>query len=395
MKETIHVIKRSRTSTIFGTVGIAVALVMLASCAKNKNPDTSAENNNSLPTVLVEVSAPIIDDAVRVLTLNGDIRADRQVVLISQVSGRLITRPVEMGDTVRKGQLIAVVDYSQLDLAVKQARAAVASAEEQSANLTTELERIEQLYEAGGASKQQLDQIRTHERAAREGVNQARAALEQATIMRREAEIRAPFDGVVGQVMVNVGDMIAPSVPIAIIVERDLLIGAVKIPERDLQFIAIGQPVSVRVAAYPGQEFQGKIHRISPILDPITRMVDVEAAIENTEHLLKPGMFASLGIEVARHPNMIMAPSDAILQESRIAALTSGSDFDRVYYVYVVENNVAIRKNVKIGFNYAGRVEVLDGITPEDTLITRGHHLLQNGQPVTISSPETNGGSAT
>jgi RND family efflux transporter MFP subunit len=354
----------------------------------------TAEGNNELPTVLVEVGTPILDDAVRVLSLNGEIRADRRVTLISQVSGRLISRPVELGDEVSKGQVIAVVDYAQLDLSVRQARAAVASAEEQSANLTSELERLERLFAAGGASQQQLDQIRTQERAAREGVNQARAALEQAVIMRREAELRAPFSGVIGQVMVNVGDMIAPSVPVAVIVDRDPLIGAVKVPERDLGFVSVGQPVTIQVAAFPERQFNGEVLRISPIIDAVTRMVDVEVEIPNRDLLLKPGMFATLNIEIGRHLNTIMAPSDAVLQESRIAALSTGSDFERVYYVYVVENGRAVRRNVEIGFTTGERVEIVSGVSADDTLVVRGHHLLQNGQPVSISEPSTNGGTA-
>lgn len=384
--------KQNRVSTILGVVSIAAVLYVSAGCGGADG--ATAEGNNELPAVLVEVGTPILDDAVRVLSLNGEIRADRRVTLISQVSGRLISRPVEMGDEVSKGQVIAVVDYAQLDLSVRQARAAVASAEEQSANLTSELERLERLFAAGGASQQQLDQIRTQERAAREGVNQARAALEQAVIMRREAELRAPFSGVIGQVMVNVGDMIAPSVPVAVIVDRDPLIGAVKVPERDLGFVSVGQPVTIQVAAFPERQFNGKVLRISPIIDAVTRMVDVEVEIPNRDLLLKPGMFATLNIEIGRHLNTIMAPSDAVLQESRIAALSTGSDFERVYYVYVVENGRAVRRNVEIGFTTGERVEIVSGVSADDTLVVRGHHLLQNGQPVSISEPSTNGGTA-
>lgn len=390
-KETTQVNTRHRVSKILGLIGIAAVFGLSAGCGGADSTGAGgSENNNDLPTVLVEVDAPIVADAVRVLSLNGEIRAESRVILVSQVSGRLISRSVEMGDEVREGQVIAVVDYSQLDLSVQQARAAVASAEEQASNLTSELERIERLYRAGGASQQQFDQIRTQERAAREGVTQAQAALERALIMRREAEIRAPFAGVIGQVMVNVGDMIAPSVPIAVIVDRDPLIGAVRVPERDLGFVSVDQPVSVQVASYPDRQFTGRVLRISPIVDAATRMVDIEVEIINRDNLLKPGMFATLSIEIGRHPNTIMVPSDAVLQESRIAALSIG----RNYYVYVVEDGRAVRRNVEIGFSTGEHIEIVSGVSVDDILVTRGHHLLQDGQPISVSTTETNGGNA-
>jgi RND family efflux transporter MFP subunit len=385
--------KRHRTSVILGLISAAAVFGVSAGCG-GADGATAEGNDNELPTVLVEVDAPIVEDAVRVLSLNGEIRADRHVTLISQVSGRLISRPVEMGDEVSKGQVIAIVDYAQLDLSVRQARAAFSSAEEQSANLTSELERLERLYAAGGASQQQLDQVRTQERAAREGVNQARAALEQAQIMRREAEIRAPFSGMIGPVMVNVGDMIAPQVPIAVVVDTENLIGAVRVPERDLGLVSVGQPVTVKVAAFPDREFAGEVLRISPIIDAATRMVDVEVKIHNRDKLLKSGMFATLNIEIGRHPNTMMVPSNAVLRESRIAALSTGSDFERVYYVYVVEDGHAVRRNVEIGYTTGENIEIVSGITPNDTLVTTGHHLLQDGQPVSIVSTEANGGTA-
>lgn len=353
--------------------------------------DSVSEGNGTLTTQLVQVDMPVVRDAVRMLTVNGDIQSERRVTLTPQVSGRLVARPVNLGDTVQAGGIIASVDHEQIDLAVAQARAAYSSASEQAENLQAELDRVQRLYNAGGASRQQLDQVRTQARAAAEGVNQARAALDQARINRREADIRAPFDGVVGRIMVEVGDMVSPGVPVAIFVALDPLKAVVRIPERDLALISAGQPVELSVAAYPNETFPGTVQRISPIVDEMTRMIEVEIRVPNPGYKLKPGMFTTVSIEVGRHENAIMIPSDALLQESRIDRESLSGAFERIYYVFLSEDGQAIRRNVEIGYMERDEVEIRSGISARDSIIIRGHHLVRDGQPIEIAGPDESG----
>jgi RND family efflux transporter MFP subunit len=376
-------------------VFVAAALsvgVFVAGCGSSS--DGVSDGNGALTAQLVQVGAPVVRDAVRILTVNGDIRSERRVTLTPQVSGRLVARPVNLGDTVRSGGIIASVDHEQIDLAVAQARAAHSSATEQAENLQAELDRAQQLYDAGGASRQHLDQIRTQTRAAAEGVNQAQAALDQALINRREANVRAPFDGVVGRLMVETGDMVSPGVPVAIFVALDPLKAVVRIPERDLALISAGQPVELIVAAYPDETFSGTVQRISPLVDEMTRMVEVEIRVPNTDHRLKPGMFATTSIEVGRHENAVMIPSDALLQESRLDRESLSGAFERIYYVFLSEDGRAVRRNVEIGYMERDEVEIRTGISARDTIITRGHHLVRDGQPIEIASPDEIGRTA-
>ncbi len=373
---------------VFAAAALSVS-VFAAGCGDANNNGTEA--NETLAAQLVQVGTPVVRDAIRILTVNGDIRSEYRVTLVPQVAGRLVARPVNLGDVVQKGGIIASVDHEQIDLAVAQARAAYSSATEQAENLQSELTRVQRLYDAGGASKQQLDQIRTQARAAAEGVKQARAALDQALINRREADIRAPFDGVVGRIMVEVGDMVGPGVPVAIIVALDPLKAAVRIPERDLALISAGQPVELTVAAYPDETFPGTVQRISPILDEMTRMVEVEIRVPNTDHRLKPGMFATTLIEVGRHENAVMIPSDALLQESRVDRESLSGAFERLYYVFVSEDGRAVRRSVEIGYMERGYVEIQSGISARDSIIVRGHHLVRDGQPIEIASPDESG----
>ena len=371
---------------IISSAVLALSAVPLLTGCGDDEAKAQQEAGAASKPVLVSVRRPDVADAVRNLTVNGDIRADRQVTLFSQVPGRVVERPVAMGDAVRSGQMIVVVDYSQLDLSVARARSALATAREQAANVATELERVERLYRAGGASQQQYDAVRTQRKAADEAVTQTQAAVEQATIQRGEADIKAPFAALVGRLDVEVGDIVGPGVPVAVMVDPDPLIGGVHIPERDLGLVHLGQPVGVEVAAYPGRTFAGTVRQISPIIDQRTRMGEVEVLLPNESRLLKPGMFAAVSIEVDRHRDAIMVPSDALIRESRISeAAVSG--YERVYHVYVNRGGKAVKAPVELGYTTGSEVEILSGIGAEDSIIVRGQNLVRDGQAVQVSAP--------
>ena len=376
-------------------IGVAVSALavmsLVSSCDSASSTSTEAEAE-ATKAVPVAVHQPYIEDAVRVLTANGSIVADRQVTIYSSVAGRVVERNVDLASSVRDSQIIITVDHSALDLTVAQTRAALAAAEQQAANLATELARVQRLYNEGGSSQQQYDAIRTQKTSADEGVKQARAAFQQAVVRRNEADIRAPFDGVIGRLFVEVGDMVGPGVPIAVVVDLTPLIGKVQIPERDLGLIYSKQPATLTVAAYPGAVFHGAVRRISPIIDPVTRMAEVEVLLPNEDRRLKPGMFARVNIEVDRRPHALMLPSDAVLQESRLRAGDVSGNVERTYYVFVKQGNKAVRRAVDLGYTTGDRVEIRSGVSAGDSVVVQGQHLVQDGQLVVLSSAPTAGG---
>jgi multidrug efflux pump subunit AcrA (membrane-fusion protein) len=295
----------------------------------------------------VVAGSPFRADAVRVLTANGDIAADRQVTVFSAVPGRVVERTVNLASAVRDSQIIITVDHSALDLAVDQTRAALSGAQESAANLATELVRVQRLFAERGTSQQQLDAIRTQKNAADRG----------------------------------------PGVPVAVVVDLDPLIARVQIPERDLGAIYSSQPTTLTVAAYGDAVFQGKVRRISPVIDPMTRMAEVEILLSNPEGRLLPGMFARLSIEVDRRRGALMVPSDAVLQESRLSAESIGGA-ERVHYMFVKRGDRAVRRNVTLGYVTGDKVEIRSGIAATDSIIVRGHNLLQDGQAVVVPSSQ-------
>jgi len=362
-----------------GLLLATAAAIFVAGCGGSSGGDEDAAQETS---VVVSVERPLIADAARIVRVNGGISADRQVTVFSTVPGRVVARKADLGEAVSDGQVIVVVDHSQLDMAVRQARSAVSAAEEQVRNLTSEFERVERLFRERGASQQQFDAIRTQKLAAEEGLEQARTGLDQALRARQEADIRAPFSGVIGRIHVEAGDMVGPGVPIAVVVDPRLLIANVQIPERDIGLVAGGQPALVSVASFPGEQFEGRVRKVSPILDVMTRMGEVEIQLPNTDGRLKPGMFATVEIEVDRHEQVLMVPSDAVMQQTRLGEGFLSGDVAREYYVFVKRGDRAARLPVRLGYTTGDRVEISHGIAASDSVVVMGQHLLEDGRPI-------------
>lgn len=380
----IHVARRLAAGA-FLLMGTLVAAGWLVACGDGDDPAQAGENGKS-EAVRVAVRTPEVQDAVQLLRANGDIIADRQITLYSAVSGRIVELPVRLGTRVKKDQVIAVVDHSQLDFAVRQARSALAAAREQAENLAVELARVERLYRERGTSKQQYDTIRTQKRTADETVNQAETRLAQAIDQREEADIRAPFDGVIGRRYLEVGDMAGPGVPVAVVVDLTPLLAKVQVPERDLGSLSEGQPGTVQVAGYGGERFHGKVRRISPIIDPATRMAEVELLLPNADHRLRPGMFASVEIEIGRHEDVLVLPSSAVQQESRIREEDLSGNVRRVYFVYVAEADTARRTDVQLGYTTGDLVEISQGLGATDRVVIRGQEMLRDGQKIEVAA---------
>ncbi len=357
----------------------ALPIALVAACGDEQNPRDAAVPAAPLR---VAVELPQIAAAVRTVRVNGGITADRQVTVFSTVAGRVVARQVELGAAVAEGQIIVVVDHAALDLAVSQARSAVATAEEQVRNLTAEYGRVARLHAENGASQQQYDAIRTQKLAAEEGLAQARIGLDQALRARREADVRAPFRGLIGRIHVEVGDMVGPGVPVAVVVNPRPLVARVQVPERDIGLVAIGQQVAVAVAAYPDEAFAGTVRRISPMLDPATRMGEVEVLLPNTDERLRSGMFATVEIEVDRHQDVLTVPSDAVVQETRLGAGYLSGEVTRAYHLFLVRGGRAARVPVELGYTAGSRVEIAAGLAAGDSVIVMGQHLLQDGRPV-------------
>lgn len=191
-----------------------------------------------------------------------------------------------------------------------------------------------------------------------------------------KAPVESPLDGVVGRVYVDRGTSVTPQTPVALVVSLDNAKVRLDIPEKYIPRLTVGQAVEVRVDAYP-ESFEGRVTRISPVVDPATRTAPIEVLVPNPQHRLKPGMFARARLVMDRREN-----AQVVLREAVIGRAPE-------QYVYVVSDGAARERAVKLGLYQAGEYEVLEGLSEGDVVVIMGQQRLRDGSKVLVEqAPE-------
>lgn len=189
-----------------------------------------------------------------------------------------------------------------------------------------------------------------------------------------EAKVKAPLSGTVGRLYLDKGSTISLETPVALIARMDRVKVEFSIPEKDMVKVYKEQQARVKVDAYPDRTFNGKVTRLSPVVDPVTRSAYTEVTLSNPDHSLKPGMFAEIDIVVVSSKGAVVVPKEAILEDS-----DSKSSF-----VFVVEGGSAVKKVVETGISQQGLVEVKSGLTFGEKMVVTGQHYLKDGDRVEV-----------
>ncbi len=377
-------------------------------------------------TVPVQVAEARVTKLQQVLELTGEIKPAAVVDVHPKIGGEMIEKIyVETGDYVKKGDLLAVLREETIKAQLEEAAAGLAAAEaglKQSeaglqaadANLQAskanwelinkERLRVESLYQAEAISAQELDRIKSQsevaaaqynaaeaqQKAALEAknlavaqVDRAKAALNQLQILSGEYKIYAPIPGFVAARYVEQGNRTNPAQPIVRISREDELKIACSVTEKDFPLLKKGMKAEITVDALPGKVFQGEVAVISPTIDPATRTAGIEIHIPNEKDELRSGMFARIKLSLGEREAL------AVPTESVNKMPGTGS-----CYVYVVENNKAILKNVKTGLTQGDFTEITDGLTEKELVVTRGQNRLFDGAQVSIEERRVAGSAA-
>jgi len=373
---------------------ILVCFVLIVSGCGKKEVETAIEEK----IVPVKVSRVIKGDIMEITTLSGEIQPILKVDVFPKVSGKVKAVEVEMGDTVRKGQVLARIDDSDFAAQVKQAKAALAMAraglEQARANYENARENYEKykkLYEEGAVSKQQFDSIKLQYEIARaqyekaQGevsstmkgaeaqVVQAEAALELAQSQLDATKITSPISGIVSMKNIEPGEMAAPAAPVFTIVDINKVVAQVDVSERIVNEIEKGQVVKVEVDAVENEVFEGRITHIAPAADPRTKKFPVKIEIDNPEMKLKGGMFARVELPTRQRDNVLKVPSYAVIDKGD----------EKV--VFIVQGNRAFKRRVETGIkDRDGFVEVISGLTQNDKIVVEGQYSLKDRALVEI-----------
>lgn len=303
----------------------------------------------------------------------GSLRSRQGVMLRPEVAGRVSKILFNDGQRVHKGQLLVQFDDQLQAAQVSQAKAEMSIA---AANHKRNQELVAQNF----ISKRSLD-----ESAAALDVAQAKLDLAQATLQR--LKIVAPFDGVTGLRQVNVGDYLKDGTDVVNIEDIDAVLVDFRLPERFQAKVRPGQKAQLTVDALPGRPFAAIVQAVDPLIDANGRSVGVRGCIDNRQQQLRPGMFARVNAVFGSRPSALVIPEEAIVPQGGrtfVVKVVSGEKPDTL---------VSQRVPVKAGLRQPGKVEILEGLELDDTVVIAGHQRLQkDGTPVRVVDMSKSGG---
>ncbi len=325
-----------------------IAAVALTSCGKKEQ--VNAVEEEELPIVTVDFAHSMEVPQNKVYTANVEAENINNIAPASP--NRIKRINVEVGDHVRAGQELVVLDKSNID----QLRINLEQIER-------EYNRAVQLLEIGAGTQQAVDQLKA----------QLAAAKSQYDNLLENTVLRSPITGVVTARNYDPGDMTG-SLPVLTVGQLTPVVKVmINVSENDLATLKAGQDVEVTFDAFPGETFQGKVQRIYPTVDTATRTFEVEVRIANGQERLKPGMFARVSIDLGSRNNVVV-PDRAVVKQTG-----SGNK-----YVYVLNGSTVSYKRVELGRRLDNAYELISGIEDGDTVVITGQSRLADGVRVEV-----------
>ena len=331
-------------------LSLGAMLLVAPSCSKNSK---SQKDNQDSAQVAVETAIVQQGSIDNIGSFTASVQAQATNEIVPQTGGRIRQIKAEVGQQVSRGQILAVMDNSQLS-----------QAEVQLADAKLAYSRTDELYKVGGVSKAQWD-------ARKSALAVAETAHRN---LQENTYLRSPISGVVTKRNYDTGDMCSPSLPIFVVEQISPVKLLINVSERYYTQVKKGMPARVHVDALGTDEvFEGKIALIHPTLNAQTHTFDVEVEIPNKDQKLRPGMYANVEIDFGQ--------ATAVMVSDRAVVKTPGSG---EYYVYMLENGKAVRTIVKVGRQVEDQYEIISGLTPGTTVITEGAQVVRNGEQVKV-----------
>lgn len=355
--------------------------------------NTGAKTDSGRTRVItVGVASPLRQDLDIRLAYTADISPYQVVNIFSRVDGYIAKLHVDKGDFVKANQLLVEIDHTDYLHAVNQAKANLAAAKARVAqqdavvrNTTLTFDRMQALIRDQFVSQQDLDNAQVNLDAARAAQNSLQAQVNQTEVALAQSEtnlaysyIRAPFAGYVAERNLDTGAYVSSATASTSTMSRGIMslhdINTVRVlievVERDIPLIKMGQEAELRAEAYPDFVFRGTVTRIVQALNRATRTMTVEVDLPNTDRRLKGGMFARVEVLVGTHHQALQIPIDAV------------SRLEETQYVYVVRDGKARRVEVEVGTRSDNRIEIIKGLTGDESVIVSGKDLVHDGRPV-------------
>jgi HlyD family secretion protein len=397
---------------------ISIIGLLIVGCTPEHPADTEPQEEAAIPVEVSDVQLGQIDNSLSVI---GNVEASKQISVHPKLSGKIESLYVAKGDMVEKGQKLVQLDQSDILNSVKQSQASLQSAQ---ANVSQSKERQETdiiqaqqnvdnaqrayndakinydrmktLYEEEAISKQQYEQAESSLKQAESSlevaqeslataksdvnfktlqasVNQSQVGLDIARSQLADTLVKAPISGVIATLDPEEGEYVSPQAPIMTIIQMNPLLVKASITEEQLPLMQEGKTFTVLIQSI-GVEVQGEVTFISPITDQQSRTYPIEITVEDVPDSMKPGMVAKVLLsEKEEQEEQIVIPINAVIQ-------SEGKS-----YVFVIEEERAVKKEVTIGKENSESVVITSGLAVGEQIIVKGQLTLKDNTLVRIT----------
>ena len=311
-------------------------------------------------TVTVEAITASTAPMPQSITAVGSLRSDESITLRPEVAGRITAIGFQEGRPVAKGTVLVKLDPAINEAEVQQAKA----------NLTlskAKYDRAVDLQKQGFISGQARDE-------AENSLKVMEAAVALAAARLAKTEIRAPFSGLIGLRSISLGDYVKEGQDMVNLESIDPLKIDFRVPEIYLKQVQVGQKLEVSLDAMPGKKYEGTVSAINPLVDAAGRAIVIRAQVRNADTLLRPGMFTRVKLLTKDERDALVLPEQALVPQGE------------EQFVFRVIDGKAARTKVELGQRRDGRVEVVKGVSPGETIVTAGQLKLRDGTPVTLAA---------
>ncbi|WP_024334773.1 efflux RND transporter periplasmic adaptor subunit [Desulfotignum balticum] len=341
-------------------LAVMVMIFIVVGCSPEKKKRTVGKLSETTQVLVAPVTCVAIN---RVIAVSGTLTADKTAPISFMVPGKVDRVLVNEGDHVTRGDLLATLDATDY-------RNNLAIAEAGRFRAKDAFERYEPLYREGAFAETNFIELKT-------GLAQATAARDIARKALADTKLTAPITGIVGAKDVEIGQMVAPRMPVFTLVKTDVIYARVSVPETDIGQVILNQTAFVRIPALGNRMAAGTVSMVGAVADERTRSYPVKIELANPDYSLKPGMIVQAGIESDTAVHLLTVPGRAIVR-----------DTDNLTYVFVAapRTGLAQRKRVVPGQAFQSEIEIQSGLVPGDTVIISGQHKLRDGTPIIIEN---------
>lgn len=336
---------------ITGLLGAALLMLTFFGCSGQK------EEGPVIVERAVAVQGKVIVRTGASLTKNftGTIEGEKQAVLSAKISEAVEKVLVREGDFVKGNDVLIMLDRSGPSSNYTQASSVFQNAEKN-------YNKMKFLFDEGAVSESQFDGARTEYEVAKANFDAARQIV----------EIKSPINGMVTSIDVSAGDYLYPGQTVATVASVDKLRIKLGVSGTDVGLFTRGSDVKVSAGSSTPLNADGKVVKVAQSADPETRTFTVEIEINNSANKLKPGMFGRAEIIAKSLNDIIIIPRSAVI---------SGADEN---FVFVAADSLAHKRIVKLGVDFDGSIQILEGLNQGDTLVTIGQNYLDDGKMVKV-----------